>query len=235
MLVVDGEHGVSVFNPPGGLDWMKCMFYGKTPKLDSLSLAQRSHLAQVRETIYGYVVSTETNKSVAETGAATLVSVDFGSEYQVHWIPNPSEFNDFYSNYRSRGGTELINGFLWGSAQNSLSNVLSSKLSNEITIEFGSKFCIFDPDLHTTLGMNLSFSGIVTNILLSHVIARYLFCRDLPGVRYTTRALEVLEGAIQVLQGALALWAFPGHVILCEKPTRVDIENDLVVGMDFAD
>jgi hypothetical protein len=73
-------------------------------------------------------------------------------------------------------------------------------------------------------------------------IACSKFYREL-GFRYTPRITEQLRAVEEIIKSAFAVWVLPtditntesSHVILCKKPTAVEVENDLVVSMDFAD
>jgi hypothetical protein len=232
------------------------MHYGKEVRtLDKLTMAQQTRLSQLREEFFGYATSTVTDRQAAEAAARVLLSSDLEPNYQTHWVKNPEEGWVLLGDLRltavssvRRNPTYAIWCDKFNLAQLSISkeienlvgNTLCYPLQNSLSnnrnsaIYFGLGYLqklIMAPD-----------SLILDSLQTPGYIASSKFYREL-GVRYTPRTTDQLGAVEEIIKSAFAVWVIPtdmvstlsSHVVLCDKPTSIEIENDIVVGMDFAD
>lgn len=219
------------------------MYYEFTKKLDSLTSQQASRLATFRQDFFRFATSTETNVDFATKAIHDLIDnlpnngaihVSDLTGYEVKWFPNPEKCRAFY---KSLGRIQIFTHSLRDSIE--LSPIywlsLSDRLLNSIT-----------KSLNNTL-LDSLWSGRITPLAESIYecawsslidlpwIAQYKFLSELPGIGLPQEVFVGLESLETTLRHSFAVWVAPKNVILCKKPTRVEIQDNQVAGLEFED
>ena len=215
-------------------------YYSDVQKLSALTMPQQTQLSQMREEFFAWATSTKTDREAAEEAVASLVSLDLEPGYKVTWVTNPRAGRDLTESLLATYTPISIypGHTLW----NDICSTARQYIDGQLLIDLDSM--ILNP-LRKNLTNHGKFSlhhelhevgrRRVHDCLSSPgYIARYKFYETL-GTQYSPKTAERLNGSVGVLKSAFALWVLPGQVILCDKPTLVNVEKDCVVSMNFVD
>ena len=66
-------------------------------------------------------------------------------------------------------------------------------------------------------------------------VAQYLFFSEFPEIRLPEKVLDRLYALKKTLECSFAVWVAPKNVILCNKPIKVDIQDNQIAGLEFED
>ena len=225
------------------------MHYGNLERVDSLTLAQQTRFAQIREEFFGYATSTITDRQASEKAISVLAhhywidsNVESGS--QIHWVPNPEAAWDRVESIKLSSRTQSKPLYLGGLRRNLASTLIAHEIHHQIEDSLvhtllWSLTNQYKSGTHQALGFYGSFSSGCDELVLNALtttgrLASYVFYREI-GYRYTPVTNGMLDAEVDLIKSAFALWAVAGHLVVCDKPTAVQVEVDCVVSMDFAD
>ena len=219
------------------------MFYELTKKVDSLTAKQASRLSGTRQEFFHYATSSDTRLIEAAKAALSLVEllpnnggirIEDITNCRVNWFPNPDRCREYYKSlgrirvftHSLRDSIEL-SPIYWRSLSDRLLNSITSSLNNNLLEALWS-------GRNTPLSESL-YECAWNSLVDLPWVAQYLFLSEFPEVKLPGEVLVRLHALKAVLIGSFAVWVAPKNIILCNKPIRVELQDNQVAGLEFED
>jgi len=198
-------------------------------------------ISEVRAEFFGYATSVVTDRAAAEAATAIIVAPSLKT-YEVHWVASPMAGASLWDSLRdslwdSLGASlwDSLMSSLWNSLMSSLWNSLRSSLWNSLRSSLGASLgASLRDSLRSSLSDELS-SSLSDELRSSLWNSLWDSLWDSGWVAYWTCAVrltshtgpdvERLHAFADLARHAFALWVLPGHVIICEKPTAVEVRD----------
>lgn len=219
------------------------MYYRFTKKVDSLTANQSSRLSALRQEFFTHATSSSTGRDEASKAALKLLEVlpnngaihaDDITGCEVKWFPNPEECHRYYKSLvRIRVFTHALRDSIemspiyWRFISERLLRSITNSLANTLLESLWS-------DRITQLEEPL-YSCAWNSLVDLPWIAQYLFLSEFPEAQIPDKVVAGIESLYKVLQHSFAVWVAPKNVILCNKPIRIEIQDNQVSGLEFED
>jgi hypothetical protein len=218
-------------------------------KIEKLTKEQESKISKYREKYFGQAVSTEpADRARAEAAAlkiAKIVGVEISS---VEWVDSPKLGASLRASLRASIMASLLSSLsaslraflgdslralLWASLLSSLSASLRAFLGDSLRASLlSSLLSSLSASLRAFLGDSLRAS-LWASFWDTGWLAFYSFCVDELKIKIDESTREKLRLHNEIAASCFALWIVPGTIILCERPSRIEITDGNVVDIEF--
>jgi hypothetical protein len=174
-------------------------------KIERLTKEQKSKISKYREKYFGQAVSTEpADRPRAEAAARKMAEIAGIKISCVEWVYSPKQWSSLWDSLRSSLGA-------------SLSDSLGASLMDSLRASLWNS-------LKDSLWDSLWDTGW---------LAFYSFCDDELTIKINESTREKLRLHNEIAASCFALWIVPGTIILCERPSRIEITDGNVVDIEF--
>jgi hypothetical protein len=191
------------------------------------------NIAGIRAEFFDYATSTTTDRARAERAVAVIVAPKL-AQYQVHWVESPGE-----------------GAALWNSLQGSLQRSLWDSLQHSLWVALQYSIRGVHQDLLRGWVWNVLLDSLWDSLRVAPQDALRVAFQDSlwdspwrsGWVAYHCAAIAVagstgpyvaqMRAYRELCASAYALWVLPGHVILCNKPTSVEVVDGRLLDADW--
>jgi len=210
-------------------------------KTEKLTEKQQVELEEYRNEIFQQAVSTRTDKEKAERDALRLVDGVL-EKPEIHWVKSPGEAKKLYVSLENSLRNSLWDS-LWGSLWDSLRDSLQYSLRYSLWDSlWGSLWDSLWYSLWDSLWDSLrdSLWGSLQDSLWGSLwgsaqIAFYRFPEKIGLVKYDEEDSNLLKCYEKLLQSCFAIYVLPGHIILVEKPVKIEVKDGKLVNIQFGE
>jgi hypothetical protein len=174
-------------------------------KIERLTKEQKSKISKYREKYFGQAVSTEPADRARAEAAALKIAKIVGVEISsVEWVDSPKLGASLRASLRA--------------------SIMASLLSSLLSSLSASLRAFLGDSLRASLWASFWDTGW---------LAFYSFCVDELKIKIDESTREKLRLHNEIAASCFALWIVPGTIILCERPSRIEITDGNVVDIEF--
>jgi hypothetical protein len=109
------------------------------------------------------------------------------------------------------------------------------KIAKIVGVEINSVEWVDSPKLMASLWASLGDSlgaSLGSSLMDTGWLAFYSFCADELKIKIDDTSREKLRLHNEIAASCFALWIVPGTIILCERPSRIEITDGKLVGIE---
>jgi hypothetical protein len=194
-------------------------------KIERLTKEQKSKIEEYREKYFGQAVSTEpADRARAEVAALKIAKIAGVEISSVVWVDSPKQ-------------GDSLRGSLWDSLRDSLRDSLGDSLGDSLRDSLGdSLWDSLGDSLWDSLGDSLwdsLWDSLGDSLWDTGWLAFYSFCAEELNIKIDELTREKLRLHNEIAASCFAFWIVPGTIILCERPSRIEITNGKLVGIEW--
>jgi len=209
--------------------------------IEKLTPDQESKIAEYRDRYFAQATSTTpADRPLAEKAARRMAEIAGVKINEVVWGENPGDGYQQYDRLRASLSDSLrasLRASLWASLSDSLRASLRASLSDSLSDSLrASLWASLSDSLIASLSDSLWASlsdSLRASLWDTGWLAYYSCAVDVLGVEIDEKNTEILYLHNEIAASCFAVWIVHGAVILCERPTEVEIIDGKLVNIYF--
>jgi hypothetical protein len=194
-------------------------------------------IEEYRERYFRQAVSTEpADRPRAEAAARKMAEIAGIKISCVEWVYSPKQWDSLWDSLRDSLMASLrdsllasLGASLWDSLRDSLWDSLRDSLWDSLMASL--RDSLWD-SLWDSL-LNSLRDSLMDSLWDTGWLAFYSFCVDELKIKIDESTREKLRLHNEIAASCFALWIVPGTIILCERPSRIEITDGNVVDIEF--